>query len=196
MSETEFEKFKEDFRQRLNSRIFRRLDNPGYRASAVMIIFTPGNEEPSILITQRTQNVGTHKGQMSLPGGGTDPEDKSPLETALRETHEEAGIPPEKIELLGRFDDYISIFGFHIAVFAGAVNHNTEYIFNPDEIDAHIEAPFSLFLERKYDKVTIYNHESRDFKIYHYYYNNYEIWGLTARILTDLAEELYGRPEK
>lgn len=192
----DFQNFKSVIKERLAARQNRILENPGYRESAVVIIFMDAGDGPSILITRRTHNVSTHKGQMSLPGGGYDSNDTDILETALRETHEETGIPPEKIEVLGRFDDFISIFGFHVAVFVGAVDYPCGYDFNPGEIDAHVEAPFRIFAERQYDKVNYYNHEGKDYKMYHYYYGGYEIWGLTARILADFAEELVERWEK
>lgn len=185
-----FNDFKHTIRTRLEERETRILENPGYRAAAVLILFIEIDSEPCILVTRRTHKVSTHKGEMSLPGGGYDETDTDILETALRETHEETGIPPEDIEILGRFDDYISIFGFHVAVFAGAADYPCSYNFNSDEISGYVEAPFRLFAERRYDRVQHYPHEGKNYRIYHYMYNGYEIWGLTARILTDFAEEL------
>lgn len=185
-----YDQFIDMVRQRLNSRNLRVLDNPGYLPSAVMILFMKKDGEPHILLTRRSEKVKTHKGQMSLPGGGFDATDADILETAYRETLEEVGIPKDKIEYLGRFDDYISIFGFHVTPMVGAVEYPVQYVFNEDEIDDYLEVPVSLFVERKYQKVQYVTYSEREYKIYHYYYNNQEIWGLTARILTDFAEEI------
>ncbi len=187
---TDFTDFKKIITSRLDDRSLRELENPGYRRSAVMMLFMNKNGQPHLLLTKRTDKVRTHKGQISLPGGGYDDEDEDILETAYRETYEEVGIGREKIELLGRFDDYVSIFGFHITCFVGTVDYPVEYNFSVDEIDDHVEAPLSLFTEEKYYKTEQYNHEGKDYTMYFYNYQGHEIWGLTARFLTDFARKV------
>jgi len=188
--EEDFSEFKKELRLRLEGRNTRILENPGYTSAAVMILFMNRDSEPHLLLTQRSDKVKTHKGQMSLPGGGRDSTDRDILETAFRETYEEVGIRPDKIEHLGRFDDYISIFGFHVTVFVGAVEYPVEYTFCQDEIDAYLEVPVRIFVNREYGKVQYITYEGKEYKIYHYFYGGLEIWGLTARILTDFAEEV------
>ncbi len=187
-SELDFASFKNELRDRLNRRETRRLDNPGYKPSAVNILLINKEGELCVLLTKRTEKVSTHKGQISFPGGGYDESDGDIANTVLRETFEEVGIPAEKIECIGRFDDYISLFGFHISCFVGAIPHPCEYRFNEDEIDDYVEAPLSLFVSLCYDRVEHYNFKGHDIEVYHYNYNGYEIWGLTARILTDFAQ--------
>ncbi|HOO71921.1 MAG TPA: CoA pyrophosphatase [Spirochaetota bacterium] len=186
-NEDEFAAFKKELSARLKDRETRQLDNPGYRPSAVNILLMNREGELCVLLTKRTDKVSTHKGQISFPGGGYDEDDADILATVYRETREEVGIPAEKIECIGRFDDYISLFGFHIACFVGAIPYPCEYDFNEEEIDDYVEAPLSVFIERKYDRIEHYNIKGHDIEVYHYYYNGYEIWGLTARILTDFA---------
>ncbi len=187
-SSQEFASFKDMLRERLSSREHRVLEFPGYVPAAVMILFMMKSNEPHVLLTRRTDKVKTHKGEMSLPGGGYDETDADILETAFRETMEEVGIPRDKIEFLGRFDDFLSIAGFHVSTFVGAVEYPAEYTFNKDEIDDYLEAPLSIFVDRKYDRVQYVTFNGKEFKIYHYLYDKFEIWGLTARILTDFAE--------
>ena len=140
-NEDEFAAFKNELRARLRDRETRQLDNPGYRPSAVNILLMNRQGELCVLLTKRTDRVSTHKGQISFPGGGYDDEDGDIVTTVFRETHEEVGIPPETIECIGRFDDYISLFGFHIACFVGSIPYPCEYDFNEEEIDDYIEAP-------------------------------------------------------
>ncbi len=185
-----FEDFKKDLRERLEQLNPRSLDHEGLRRSAVKILLMEKDGEPHVLLTKRTEKVRTHKGQISFPGGGYDDTDESILETAYRETYEEVGIPGEMIEYIGQFDDYVSIFGHHVSCFIGSVPWPVEYIFSRDEIDDHVEAPLSIFAELKYDRIETYNHEGKDFNVYYYYYEGHEIWGLTARILTDFARKI------
>ncbi|MBN1533080.1 MAG: CoA pyrophosphatase [Spirochaetes bacterium] len=187
-SNNNFNQFKELLRSRLSAHEPRALIFPGYAPAAVMILFMQKDGEPHVLLTRRTDKVKTHKGQMSLPGGGYDDTDSDILTTAYRETLEEVGIPEDKIEYLGKFDDFISISGFLVSTFVGAVEYPVEYTFNEDEIDDYLEVPISLFVERRHSRIEYYTFENRQFKVYYYHYRNFEIWGLTARILTDFAE--------
>src|SRR4051812_7505159 len=81
---------------------------PGFRNAAVLMLLFPEANELSILLTVRTDNVETHKGQVSCPGGMTDPEDTDAIATALRVTEEEVGIPRSQIEVLGMIDDHVT----------------------------------------------------------------------------------------
>ena len=100
------------------------------------------------------------------------------------------GIGREKITYLGRFDDFISLFGFHIATFVGTISYPQEYRINADEIDEYIEVPLRIFQDREYHKIQYYEHEGHEYKVYHYLFDRFEIWGLTARILTDFAAKV------
>jgi 8-oxo-dGTP pyrophosphatase MutT (NUDIX family) len=188
--EGDFREFKEELGKRLDVRETRNVENPGFKRSAVKVLLLEKDGAPHVLLTKRSDKVATHKGQISFPGGGFDEKDGEIINTAFRETFEETGIRREDIEYIGRFDDYVSIFGFHVSCFVGAIAHPYEYSFNEGEIDDYVEAPLSIFVNRQYDHVDYYNHEGRDYKIYHYLYGGFEIWGLTARILTDFATEV------
>jgi 8-oxo-dGTP pyrophosphatase MutT (NUDIX family) len=74
---------------------------PGARRGAVLVLLYPYEREPHLVLTERTPHLSLHSGQISLPGGRVDPHDPSPLETALRETREELGIPTDQVEIWG-----------------------------------------------------------------------------------------------
>lgn len=187
----DFNKFKHELTSRLKERNINELENPsGYRPSAVNLLLMNKNRSLHVLLTKRTTKVSTHKGEISLPGGGYDDEDGSIVKTVFRETYEEVGIPPERIECLGQFDDYLSLYGFHVSCFVGAIPHPYNYTFNADEIEDYVEAPMSLFVERAYDSLEEYTHKSKTYEVYYYYYEGHKIWGLTARILTDFAQKI------
>lgn len=189
-SGAEFEEFKEELRRRLASRPNRELEETGLKHSAVMVLLMNRDGAAHVLLTRRTNTVSTHKGQVAFPGGGMDDHDDDYRAIAYRETFEEVGIPRDRIEYLGRFDDYVSISGFHVTCFIGAIGYPYEYRINRDEIESHFEAPLEMFVEQKFERTEIYNFGGKDYRIFFYYHDGYEIWGLTARILTDFGEKI------
>ncbi len=189
-TENDFDTFKKYIADKLSARKKRSINFPEYRKSAVMILFMEKEGSPHVLLTLRTDKVSTHKGQVSFPGGGYDSSDKDFLDTALRETMEEVGIDSGEIEILGEFDEYISVMGFHVYVYVGALNRVQEYVVCKDEIDEMLEVPFSLFFNEEYTKCENITHEGRDYEVYYYDYGTTTVWGLTARILTDFSRKI------
>ena len=189
--ENDFGSFKKFISEKLSAREKRSINFPEYKKSAVLILFMEKEGHPHVVMTLRTDKVSTHKGQVSFPGGGHDSTDKDFLETALRETMEEVGIPPEEIEILGEFDEYISVMGYHVYVYAGAINRAHEYIVCRDEIDEMLEVPFSIFYNESYNKCEKITYEGRDYDVYYYDFASTTIWGMTARIITDFARKIF-----
>src|SRR5579872_6684196 len=81
------------------------IDAEGVNRAAVVVPLLFKRDEPHVLFTQRSQEVLTHKGHISFPGGMVEPEDGGPAAAALRETEEEVGIPRDQVRLLGQMDD-------------------------------------------------------------------------------------------
>jgi len=190
-TENDFIGFKKFITEKLTGREKRSINFPEYKKSAVLILFMEKEDLPHVIMTLRTDKVSTHKGQVSFPGGGYDSTDKDFLETALRETMEEVGIPPEEIEVLGEFDEYISIMGYHVYVHVGAINRAQEYIVCRDEIDEMLEVPFSIFYNEEFNRCEKLTHDGREYDVYYYDFGTTTIWGLTARIITDFARKVF-----
>lgn len=189
-SEQDYKEFKTELRARLDRHRPREIQKPEFHRAAVMMLLLNKDGEAHVLLTKRTEKVATHKGQVSFPGGRHDAGDADLLQTALRETGEEVGIPRSDIEVLGRFDDFISIAGFHVVTFVGVIPHPYSYVLNRDEIEDYLEAPLSLFVNRQYEKVEHIMFEGNRYSVYYYFFNGFDIWGLTARILTDFAAKI------
>ncbi|HSV96177.1 MAG TPA: CoA pyrophosphatase [Spirochaetota bacterium] len=189
-NEDDFACFREELRQRLSLHAPRTIQKKGLRQAAVIILIMNRGGEAHVLLTKRTEKVGTHKGQMALPGGGYDENDGDFLSTALRETEEEVGVRSADIDVLGRFDDFISIVGFHVVSYIGVIPHPYEYTINCDEIEEYVEVPLAMFVNREYGKVQQVEFEGSMYNVYYYYYQNFEIWGMTSRILTDFAAKI------
>ena len=189
-TDDDFTEFKRELRRRLAGRETRGIEDLELRHAAVMVLLMNKDNAPHVLLTRRTRNVSSHKGEVSFPGGAMDLSDADQLSTAYRETEEEVGISRDKIEYIGRFDDYVSLAGFHVMSFIGAIEYPYDFILNSNEIESHFEAPLSMFADRTFDRSEMVNYRGKEFRVYHYLYQGYEIWGLTARILTEFGEHV------
>ncbi len=188
--ENGFAAFKDELKRRLAAREPRDIEESGLRRAAVMMLLMNREGAAHVLLTLRTTTVSSHKGQVSFPGGSVDPGDADHLEAALRETEEEVGIERGLVEYIGRFDDYISIAGYHVFCHVGAVDYPFPCTINEKEIESCFTAPLSLFVEEKYERVELYNYRGDDYRVFFYRHEGYDIWGLTARILTDFGRKI------
>jgi len=181
--------FIKHIRRYLESLTPREVTNGYIREAAVLMPIFRVNGEYRMLLTRRTDDVETHKGQISFPGGmreGTE----ALLQTALRETFEEVGIEEEKILPLGRFHDYISITRFRVTPFIGMIRTPFETKRQENEVAEILHVPFSIFLNPENLRVETDKHPGRERNVYFYSYGHDEIWGLTARIIKDFFDQL------
>jgi 8-oxo-dGTP pyrophosphatase MutT (NUDIX family) len=182
---------------KLRSRIQKKLSEiqprrvvAGYhREAAVLIPIFVKDEEPYFLLTRRTDEVKTHKGQISFPGGMRHGEEHL-ARTALRETFEEVGIGENKIELLGRYHDYLSVTSFRVVPFAGYIEPPFQTVAQEGEVAEILQVPFRIFKDPKRLRTEQVDYSGRVLDVHFYRYQSREIWGLTARIIRDFLEEL------
>jgi len=160
--------------------------------AAVLIPLVARDDGVTMLLTQRTNHLAHHPGQVSFPGGHVDPTDGTPEETALRETEEEVGIDRRHITIIGRLADYKTRTGFAIAPIVGVVTPPFDVSPDPHEVAEVFEVPMTFLMDAD-------NHErhSREYKgatrqFYAMPYNGFYIWGATAGMLVDLYNVLMG----
>ena len=189
-TQEDFLTFKAILKQRLSSFEIKRVHVSDFIPSAVMILFMNKDNEAQVFLTKRTNKVATHKGEVSFPGGRIDEGDEDAMAASFRETFEEAGILSEDIEIIGRFDEYYSVMGFHVSTFVGIIDYPYDYKINTAEIETTFEAPLSIFYNKEYDRIEDFEFYHKDMKVYYYLYKGFTIWGLTARILTEFAEKI------
>ena len=162
----------------------------GYaKEAAVLMPVFEREGAPHFLLTLRTEEVETHKGQISFPGGLRHGHEDLE-QTALRETFEEIGLGQHSIELLGRFHDYVSSTDYRVTPFAGYITEPFNLALQPSEVAAIIEVPFRVFFDParlRVEKMTV---RGKPADVYFYAYDRHQIWGLTARIIHDFMEEL------
>jgi len=172
--------------------------NPGLRppgpltpaAVLVPVVLRPAG--PTVLLTQRTDHLYDHAGQISFPGGRIEAHDETPEEAALRETEEEVGLSRTKIQLIGRLDTYIVRTGFIVTPTVGFVYPPFDIDPDPFEVAEVFEVPLTFIMDRN-------NHQrrSRDLRgvqrsFYVLEYEHRYIWGATAAMLVNFVDILDG----
>jgi 8-oxo-dGTP pyrophosphatase MutT (NUDIX family) len=158
------------------------IDAPHLKRAAVLIPLVPHDHGWSILFSLRSLNLAAHSGQISFPGGGV--ETGEALEAAaIREAREEVGIATERVEVIGRLDDLITHSGFLVAPFAGVIDQRIDYVLQASEVDEVFEVPIEALLSPQQPEVRYVPFRGKQHPAYYYHYEQYEIWGLTGRIL-------------
>jgi 8-oxo-dGTP pyrophosphatase MutT (NUDIX family) len=166
------------------------VEEPSLICAAVLIPLLSKDGEWHVLVTQRTQHVEHHKGQISFPGGACEPVDADLQATALRETFEEIGVPPESVQVLGALDDFVTITDFVVTPFVGVIPHPFAYRLNGSEVDAAIEVPLSFLRDRTHLRIQQREVRGRIYDVLFWDYGPYTIWGATAQMLKSLLDLL------
>ena len=158
------------------------IDAPQYRRACVLIPLVRTNGHWSILFSRRSPNLAAHSGQVAFPGGAV--EEGEALESAAtREAEEEVGIPRGRVALIGRLDDLITNSVFLVAPFVGVIDERIEYVLQETEVEEVFEVPVDALLQPSQPDVRYVSFRARQYPAYFYRYEQYEIWGLTGRIL-------------
>lgn len=163
------------------------IDAPQHRRACVLIPLIRNAGGWSILFTRRSETLAAHSGQIAFPGGAVEP-DETLEQAATRETEEEVGIPPRHVELIGRLDDLITHSGFLVAPFAGVIHEPIEYVMQESEVVEVFEVPIEALLDERNPEVRYVPFRDRRYPAYFYRYRDYEIWGLTGRMLKSFLD--------
>jgi 8-oxo-dGTP pyrophosphatase MutT (NUDIX family) len=160
------------------------------KKAAVLMLFYPKNEIVHLALIVRNTYPGVHSSQIGFPGGKVELSDANLAETAIRETHEEVGIPPEKITIVKSFSEiYIPPSNFLVAPFMG-ISHE-ELLFIPDlnEVKKVLEFSVVDFLDDKnITKVNMSTSYATDIDVPAFRVDKYIVWGATAMMMSELKE--------
>ncbi len=158
--------------------------------AAVLVPIVVREAGLTLLLTQRTDHLYDHAGQVSFPGGRIDAGDSGPEAAALRETEEEIGLSRERVRLIGRLDTYLIRTGFEVTPVVGLVTQPFDLAPDSFEVAEVFEVPLDFFLDPNNCERHTRLFEGKDRHFYAFPYGDHYIWGATAGMLINLAEVL------
>lgn len=166
------------------------LPQQPWRPAAVLLPLVIHPDMPTVLLTQRTEGLHEHAGQISFPGGGREARDLDPVETALRETQEEIGLKRSQVEVAGFLDGYLTITGYTVTPVVGLVQPGFILALDPLEVAEVFEVPLSFLMDPLNRKVEQREWAGRSVSYYVFTYGQHRIWGATAAMLVDFLDKL------
>jgi 8-oxo-dGTP pyrophosphatase MutT (NUDIX family) len=158
--------------------------------AAVLVPIVERQGGLTILLTQRTDHLSAHAGQISFPGGRMEDIDGSVEDAALRETEEEVGLHRQHIELCGHLDLYVTRTGFEVTPVVGIVTPPFAIKPDPFEVAEVFEVPLSFIIDPKNHQKQSRLYKGIERKFYVLPYEDRYIWGATAGMLVNLSEVL------
>lgn len=160
------------------------------RPAAVLVPVVERADGLHALFTQRSEQLPSHAGQVAFPGGKSEREDASPLETALRETEEEIGLARDFVEVLGYLDLYQTGSGFRIVPVVALLRPGFMLSIDPSEVKDTFEVPLSFLLDAANHQLRSSEWKGRQVYYYAIPYGERYIWGATAGMVRNLYERL------
>ena len=146
--------------------------------------------EPTVLLTQRTEHLKDHPGQISFPGGRVEAEDVSPAHTALRESEEEIGLASRYVEVIGYLPEYRTVTGFCVTPVVGLVTPSFELRLDAFEVAEAFEVPLAFLLNPANHQRHSVEFQGKPRQFYAMTYQQRYIWGATAGMIVSLSRLL------
>jgi len=164
-----------------------------YRPAAVLMLLTRQPDDWHLVFTQRTETVQDHKGQVSFPGGVQEIDDSSLVVTALRESHEEIGVIPQDVHVLGQLEPMLTRSSYLVAPIVGMITWPYSFHPSPDEVSRIFTIPLGwLAGENRYSEKPFFR-PAMGFSENVIYFEEYDgelLWGISARLTVNLLEVL------
>jgi len=158
--------------------------------AAVLVGLVPHAEGVHVLLTRRTEHLRLHAGQVSFPGGRIEASDVDVIAAALRETAEETGIAPDRLQPLGYLDCFETISGFCVTPVVARLAPGYALEPDPNEVAEVFEVPLAFLLDATRLQLRHIDWRGRQREVYEYDYEGRRIWGATAAMLVNLKQRL------
>ncbi len=159
----------------------------GRQASAVLAPLYEEEDELFVILTRRASTLRAHQGEVSFPGGRRDPGDADLAATALREAHEEIGLDPATVELIGEVDHLSTVSSrSFIAPYVGALPARPDLVAEPGEVEAVLHVPVRELLRPDIWREELWRWEGRSRPIWFFELVGDTVWGATAAMLRQL----------
>ncbi len=176
-------------RRLLSERRRTELTEPDAVACGVLVPILPEPCGPAVVYTLRSEELPSHKGQVSFPGGKRAASDRSLLDTALRETREEIGVDPSDVTILGKLDDvFTMVTDYVITPFVGLLPAGVRFTPNPAEVSDLFTVALEDLMNPRYHDVTTKSFRGHEIDIEVITAGRHTIWGATHRITANLIE--------
>ncbi|MBO9600903.1 MAG: CoA pyrophosphatase [Novosphingobium sp.] len=162
---------------------------PGEIRPAAVMVGVTDRPEPGVLLIHRPLDMRQHAGQVAFPGGKLDPGEDA-VGAALRETHEELGIDPAEIAIIGASDRFVTGTGYDITPVMGLMAPDLPIAPNPGEVSDWFEAPLRFILDprNRVRKQAEFRGRTREYT--EIVWEGHVIWGVTAAIIENLSQRL------
>lgn len=157
--------------------------------AAVMLLLWPEQHQLQLLLTRRALHLRHHPGQISFPGGRIEAGETA-VEAALRETEEEVGITRAKVQILGSLPAMSTSTGFVVSPWLGLLSTPPKLRLQSAEVAAAFNLPLSYALSNEYRQQRWFSQPYRQQQLHFLPFQNQLIWGATAAILHQLAEQI------
>ncbi len=157
--------------------------------SGVLILFYPSSMEVKTVLILRQTYDGVHSGQVSFPGGRREENDKTIVETAIRESEEEVNIDPDKVNVIGALSDmYIPPSNFLVTPVVGYTTSKPDFKPEESEVERIIETNLDFLFDKTLQKETLLNIRGYQINAPYFDIQSHIVWGATAMILSELKE--------
>lgn len=153
--------------------------------AAVMVLITD-EAEPQLVFTLRAQHLTYHAGEVCFPGGMWELQDATLLASAIRETHEEVGLPGTLLQVLGALPIRTTRAGTRVTPFVASIPADYAFIANRSELDVVFTVPLRQLMDSLQIRLDTFEHQNQRYQVPVYAYQGHEIWGFTAAVTAEL----------
>ena len=166
------------------------LDQSTPLMSAAVLVAVTDRPEPGVILTQRTDTLSRHPGQIAFPGGRIDPGDDGAIAAALREAEEEIALPRDRVIVIGEADRYRTVTGFEVTPVIGIVPPDLVLVPSAAEVAQVFEVPLDFVLDSANHVEATVEWQGRNRHYYEITWDGHRIWGATAAMIVNLSRRL------
>jgi len=160
------------------------------RLAGVLIPVIQREEGLTVLLTRRSAELKHHASQISFPGGRMEEHDRDIQATALRETHEEVGIPPANVDVIGYLEPMPTVTGYAVTPVIGLVEMPDTLHIDHNEVECVFEVPLEFLLDRRNATPSTREFRGRKVATVEFRFEEHRIWGATAYMLIELRDKI------
>lgn len=159
-------------------------------AGVLIPVMQRGSAELALLLTQRSAGLRHHAGQVSFPGGRMEARDGDIAATALRETEEEVGIAPARVDVIGFLHPMPTVTGFAVTPVVGLVDRGVEPAIDATEVESAFEVPLAFLLDPANRRLVERQLHGSRVTMGEYHFEGRRIWGATAFIIDNFIKRI------